>query len=53
MGILALHDSNIPDVAAHIERLQLEGYAILDKCDTLTILVKPPSGSEAGAENLD
>lgn len=46
-GILALHDSNIPDVAAHITRLQLEGYTILDKCDTLSILIKPPSGSEA------
>ena len=52
-GILALHDSDMPDVAAHIARLQLEGYAILDSCDSLTILVKPPSGSEAGAENLD
>ena len=49
-GILALHDSNIPDVAVHITRLQLEGYSILDKCDTLTILVKPPSGSEAAAK---
>ena len=46
-GILALHDSNIPDVEQHITRLQLEGYTILDKCDSLTILVKPPSGSEA------
>ena len=52
-GILALHDSNIADVAQHITRLQLEGYRILDKCDSLTILIKPPSGSEAGAENLD
>ena len=46
-GILALHDSNIADVAQHITRLQLEGYSILDKCDTLTILVKPLSDSEA------
>ena len=46
-GILALHDSDIPDVEQHITRLQLEGYTILDKCDSLTILVKPPSGSEA------
>ena len=53
MGILALHDSDIPDVEQHIKRLQLEGYAILDSCDSLTILVKPLSGSEAGAENLD
>ena len=49
-GILALHDSDIPDVAQHITRLQLEGYRILDKCDTLSILIKPPSGSEAGAK---
>ena len=46
-GILALHDSDMSDVAAHIQRLQLEGYSILDKCDTLTILVKPLSDSEA------
>ena len=46
-GILALHDSDIPDVEQHIKRLQLEGYAILDSCDSLTILIKPPSGSEA------
>ena len=49
-GILALHDSNIADVEQHITRLQLEGYRILDKCDTLSILIKPPSGSEAGAK---
>ena len=51
-GFLALHDSNIPDVAAHIERLQLEGYTIWDRAVSLTVLIKPPSGSEA-AENLD
>ena len=52
-GILALHDSDMSDVAAHITRLQLEGYVILDRVDSLTILVKPLSGSEADAENLE
>ena len=49
-GLLALHDSNFTDVNDHIKRLQLEGYVIQDSCDSLTILVKPPSGSEAGAK---
>ena len=46
-GILALHDSDIADVNQHIERLLAEGYVILERVDSLTILVKPPSGSEA------
>ena len=49
-GILALHDSNIPDVNNHIQRLQLEGYTILEQVDSLTVLIKPPSGSEAAAK---
>ena len=51
-GILALHDSNIPDVAAHIARLQGQGWQWLQRVDSLTVLAKPPSGSEAAAENL-
>lgn len=50
MGILALHDSNMPDVVQHIQRLLAKGYTIRSTCDSLTILVKPPSGSEADAE---
>jgi len=49
-GILALHDSNIADVNQHIQRLLAEGYVIQDSCDSLSILIKPPSGSEAGAK---
>jgi hypothetical protein len=49
-GLLALHDSNITDVNDHIKRLQLEGYVILEQVDSLTVLIKPPSGSEASAK---
>ena len=52
-GILALHDSNIADVNDHIQQLLAEGYTILEQVDSLTVLIKPPSGSEASAENLD
>lgn len=50
MGILALHDCDQQDVQMHIERLLVEGYVILDRVDSLTIMSKPPSGSEADAE---
>jgi len=46
-GLLALHDSDITDVQIHIARLQLEGYVILERVDSLSILKKPRSGSEA------
>lgn len=49
-GLLALHDSDIADVKQHIARLQLEGYVILERVDSLSILKKPPSGSEACAK---
>jgi hypothetical protein len=49
-GILAIHDSDIADVNDHIARLQLLGYVILERVDSLSILVKPPSGSEASAK---
>jgi predicted O-methyltransferase YrrM len=49
-GILALHDNDIPDVNNHIQQLLAEGYTILDQCDSLTVLIKPPCGSEAAAK---
>ena len=49
-GILALHDNDIPDVNNHIQRLQLEGYTIIEQVDSLTVLIKPPCGSEAAAK---